>query len=90
MSNALDENEQQQICALGRLGWTLLRIQHATGVRRETVGAYRREETAAWPDADPDTPGVSDPPTGRGATFHVHEGGRSRPRCSVLTSGEAA
>jgi transposase len=42
MSNVLDDNEQQQICALGRLGWTLLRIQRATGVRRETVGAYLR------------------------------------------------
>jgi hypothetical protein len=42
MSNVLDDNEQRQICALGRLGWTLLRIQHATGVRRETVGAYLR------------------------------------------------
>lgn len=40
MSNALDENEQQQICALGRLGWPLLRIQRATGVRRETVSGY--------------------------------------------------
>jgi transposase len=42
MSNALDDNEQQQICALGRLGWTLLRIQQATGVRRESVSAYLR------------------------------------------------
>ena len=40
MSNALDDNEQRQICALGRLGWTLLRIQQATGVRRETVSGY--------------------------------------------------
>ena len=40
MSNALDEQEQQQICALGRLGWPLLRIQQATGVRRETVSGY--------------------------------------------------
>jgi transposase len=40
MSNALDDNEQQQICALGRLGWPLLRIQRATGVRRETVNGY--------------------------------------------------
>ena len=40
MSNALDEQEQQQICALGRLGWPLLRIQRATGVRRETVSGY--------------------------------------------------
>jgi transposase len=42
MSNALDDNEQQQICALGRLGWPLLRIQRATGVRRETVSGYLR------------------------------------------------
>ena len=40
MSNALDKNEQQQICALGRLGWPLLRIQRATGVRRETISGY--------------------------------------------------
>ena len=42
MSNALDDNEQRQICALGRLGWTLLRIQQATGVRRETISGYLR------------------------------------------------
>jgi transposase len=40
MSNVLDDNEQQQICGLGRLGWTLVRIQAATGIRRETVSAY--------------------------------------------------
>ena len=40
MSNALDDHEQQRICALGRLGWPLLRIQQATGVRRETVSGY--------------------------------------------------
>src|SRR6266550_9625101 len=37
MSNVLDNDTQQQIRALGRLGWTLSRIQEATGVRRETV-----------------------------------------------------
>ena len=40
MSNVLDDEKQQQIRALGRLGWTLSRIQHATGIRRETVSAY--------------------------------------------------
>ena len=29
--------KQQQIRALGRLGWTLSRIQDATGIRRETI-----------------------------------------------------
>jgi transposase len=40
MSNVLDDTAQQQIRALGRLGWTLLRIQEATGIRRETVSGY--------------------------------------------------
>jgi transposase len=40
MSNVLDDEKQQQICALGRLGWTLSRIQEATGIRRETVSGY--------------------------------------------------
>jgi transposase len=40
MSNVLDDNTQQQILALGRLGWTLRRIQQATAVRRETASAY--------------------------------------------------
>jgi transposase len=40
MSNVLDDDRQQQIRALGRLGWTLFRIQEATGVRRETISGY--------------------------------------------------
>lgn len=42
MSNVLDEENQQQILALGRLGWSLRRIEAATGVRRETIGGYLR------------------------------------------------
>ena len=40
MSNVLSEEKKQQVLALGRLGWTLRRIEQATGVRRETAGAY--------------------------------------------------
>jgi transposase len=40
MSNVLDQTTQQQILALGRLGWTLKRIEQTTGVRRETVSGY--------------------------------------------------
>jgi len=40
MSNVLDDPKQQQIRALGRLGWTLSRIQEATGIRRETISGY--------------------------------------------------
>src|SRR5215469_6937724 len=40
MSNVLSEHEKQQVIALGRLGWSLRRIQQETGVRRETASAY--------------------------------------------------
>src|SRR5882724_11945748 len=40
MSNVLSDDKRQQIIALGRLGWSLRKIEQATGVRRETAGAY--------------------------------------------------
>jgi transposase len=40
MSNVLSEEKKQQIIALGRLGWSLRRIQRETGIRRETISAY--------------------------------------------------
>jgi hypothetical protein len=40
MSNVVGQDTQRQILALGRLGWSLRRIQQATGVRRETASAY--------------------------------------------------
>ena len=40
MGNVLDPGKQQQVVALGRLGWSLRRIEAATGVRRETVSGY--------------------------------------------------
>ena len=42
MSNVLSEEKQKQVIALGRLGWTLRRIEKATGVRRETAAGYLR------------------------------------------------
>ena len=40
MSNVLSDDKRQQVIALGRLGWSLRRIEQATGVRRETAGTY--------------------------------------------------
>ena len=40
MSNVLSEEKKQQVIALGRLGWSLRRIERATGVRRETAAGY--------------------------------------------------
>jgi transposase len=42
MGNVLEKAKQEQVVALGRLGWPLRRIEEATGVRRETAGAYLR------------------------------------------------
>jgi transposase len=42
VSNVLKEEKRQQVIALGRLGWSLRRIESATGVRRETIGEYLR------------------------------------------------
>ena len=43
MSNVLSEEKKQQVIALGRLGWSLRRIQRETGTRRETISAYLKE-----------------------------------------------
>jgi hypothetical protein len=40
MANVLNEEKKQQVLALGRLGWSLRRIQQTTGIRRETAGGY--------------------------------------------------
>ena len=40
MSNVLSEEKKQQVIALGRLGWSLRRIQQATHIRRETAARY--------------------------------------------------
>src|SRR5881409_3905408 len=42
MSNVLSADKRQQVIALGRLGWSLRRIEEATGVRRETASTYLR------------------------------------------------
>ena len=40
MTNFLSDDKRQEVLALGRLGWTLRRIEQATGVRRETASSY--------------------------------------------------
>ena len=62
VSNVLSEEKQEQVIALGRLGWPLRRIEKETGVRRETAGAYLKAADIAirprgawgrWPPAKP-------------------------------------
>jgi len=40
MAYVLSEDKKQQVLALGRLGWSLRRIEQVTGVRRETASVY--------------------------------------------------
>ena len=58
MANVLSREKQQQILALGRLGWSLRQIEEATGVRRETASRYLKAASVAvrrpgrWGHAD--------------------------------------
>lgn len=38
--NVLSKTKQEQVVALGRLGWSTRRIERETGIRRETASAY--------------------------------------------------
>jgi hypothetical protein len=51
VSNVLSEDKRQQVIALGRLGWSLRRIEAAVHIRRETIGGYLR--TAGIPVRPP-------------------------------------
>jgi transposase len=80
MSNVLDDQKRQQILALGRLGWSLRRIEDTTAVRRETVSAYlkvagiavrgRGGRPVVWPPPKPATTGEvsTDPGPSKPAT----------------------
>src|SRR5213593_1931240 len=71
MANILSDTKKQQVIALGQLGWTLRRIEAATGVRRETAGAYLKaagltvRPPGRWghPPANPANRPVGCPPT---------------------------
>ena len=64
MSNVLTEEQRQQILALGRLGWSLRRIEAASGVQRETASNYLKAAGVAVrgrgrPPARPAKPAIS-------------------------------
>jgi len=65
MVNVLDEEKKQQVVALGRLGWSLRRIEETTGVRRETSSAYLKAAGVAVggrgrrPEARPSKPAIT-------------------------------
>ena len=64
MSNVLKEEKRQQVLALGRLGWSLRRIEEVTGVRRETASGYLKAaglkvRGRGRPPAQPANPAIS-------------------------------
>jgi hypothetical protein len=64
MGNVLDKVKQKRVIALGRLGWSLRRIEEATGVRREPAGGYLRSAGIAlrtsggWGRGSPAKPAI--------------------------------
>jgi hypothetical protein len=59
MANVLSESKYQQVLDLGRLGWTLRRIEEQVGARRKTSGRYLRaagievREAGRWREGQP-------------------------------------
>ena len=74
MSNVLAEEKRQQVLALGRLGWSLRRIERATGVRRETASGYLK------------TAGVVVRGRGRPGARPARSFGLSRPAAAVAAA----
>jgi transposase len=79
MGNVLSEAKKHQVVALGRLGWSLRRIEEATEVRRETASAYlkaaeipvrgRGGRPRVWPPKPATTPEVSTDSRSKPAIF---------------------
>jgi transposase len=81
MGNVLEKAKQEQVIALGRLGWSLRRIEAATGVRRETAGDYLRSAGIALR-----TPGGwGRKPPAKAATSVTTGSDSSKPANEVIT-----
>src|SRR5438309_563699 len=81
MSNALSEQAKQQVIALGRLGWSLRRIEQETGVRRETASVYLKAAgITVGPRGRPRRQGASAKPA-----ISVVSGLAAKPAISVAT-----
>ncbi len=79
MTNILSDDKRKQVLALGQLGWTLRRIEQATGVRRETASAYLKAAGLAVR-----------PPLGAGATDRQIRPKRCPPTLAPFRRGSPA
>ena len=81
MGNVLSREKREQVIALGRLGWSLRRIEEATGVRRETAGDYLRSAGIVVR-----SPGSWGPKSlSKAATLVITGSDSSKPATSVIT-----
>ena len=92
MSNVLSDDKRHQIIALGRLGWSLRRIEQATGVRRETASAYIkaagisvRRPGKRGPEAKPAIEVFTDSGPGKTVNPPANEAEVSKPAIEVFT-----
>ena len=94
MSNVLNEEKKQQVIALGRLGWSLRRIQQVTGVHRETAAAYLKAAGIAFrppgswgrqPAAKPANEVITDPVPEKPATEVSSDLVPAKPANEVIT-----
>jgi transposase len=97
MSNVLSDHRKQQVIALGRLGWSLRRIEQETGVRRETASTYLKAAgiSVASPGrrsrqgpAKPAIPVTPDPELGKPASQKAADGNLSKPAIPVTPDPE--
>src|ERR1700733_6610818 len=81
MGNVLEKAKQEQVIALGRLGWSLRKIEAATGVRRETAGGYLRSAGIALRAPG----GWGRKPPAKAATSVTTGSDSSKPAIEVIT-----
>ena len=90
----MNEEKKQQVIALGRLGWSLRRIQKVTGVHRETAAAYLKAAGIAFrppgswgrqPPAKPANEVITDSAPEKPATEVSRDRVPAKPANEVIT-----
>src|SRR5437764_1008962 len=90
MANVLSDEKKQQVLALGRLGWSLRKIEGATGIRRETASAYLRAASIAIRAPRQVGPPSKPATAGEGPMVRLPETGKyRRTRLFVFTLGHS-
>jgi hypothetical protein len=88
MGNVLSREKREQVIALGRLGWSLRRIEESTGVRRETASEYLSSagiplrSPGGWGHHGPAKPAIE-------VTTDFDQGSAPKPAIRVTTDSGA-